>query len=113
MIEQVEAVYEHGVLRPLNVDSRDPRSHIRVGTAREFSLWFIDRLLGSIQILQETWQHDARERFLGEKFERLKPVLNMLRSKVRHETWPRTDLAQGQFLLLVDYFKIVIGEWQD
>lgn len=96
-----------------SVDSRDPRSHIRVGAAREFSLWFIDRLLGSIQILQETWRLDARERFLGERFEHLKPILDMLRSKVQSESWPRADLAQGQFLLIVDYFKMVVDDWQN
>jgi hypothetical protein len=92
------------------VDSRNPRSYIRVETPKEFGPWFIDRILGSIESLQQTWRHDPYEKFIGQKFEPLKPLLDMLKPIVQSAAWPYNDLSLGRLVLIVDYFKKVVEE---
>jgi len=92
------------------VDSRNPRSYIRVETAKEFGPWFIDSILESIESLQQTWRHDPYEKFIGEKFEPLKPLLDMLKPIVHSGAWPYNDLSLGRLVLIVDYFKKVVEE---
>ena len=85
-----------------------PRSYMSIEAAKEFGPWFIDRIIGAIEGLDQRWQHDTYERFIGEKFKPLRPLLEMLRPVVQHEGWPWTDLSLGQLLLIVDYFKKVV-----
>jgi hypothetical protein len=95
------------------VDSGNPRSYIRLETAAEFGPRFIDGLLGSVESLKQTWGYDPYERFIGEKFAPLKPLLDLLHTLVHSEAWPRNDLALGELLLIVYYFKRLVEEqWQ-
>ena len=93
------------------VDSLNPRSYIRLLTAEEFAPWFIDRLLESVEYLPKEWRSDPYDKFVGETFEPLRPLLEKLSPMVRREGWPRKDLALGRFLLIVDYFKQVVEEY--
>jgi hypothetical protein len=95
------------------VDDGNPCSRIRIETAAEFGPRFIDRLLGSVESLKQTWRYDPYERFIGEKFAPLKPLIDNLHRLVHYDGWPRTDLAVGGLLLIVYYFKQVVEEeWQ-
>lgn len=95
------------------VDDRNPRCYIEIQNAKEFGPKFIDRLLGSIERVGQAWRQDAYDKFLGERFKALEPLLMHLRSTVQHEGWPHSDLSLGRLLLIVDYFKKVVEEdWQ-
>jgi hypothetical protein len=76
----------------------------------EFGPRFIDGLLGSVESLKLTWRHDSYERFIGKKFAPLKPLLDLLHTLVHNEAWPRNDLALGELLLIVYYFKRLVEE---
>jgi hypothetical protein len=54
---------------------------------------------------------DSYRRFLGERFAPLKPLLDTLQPIVHRDGWPRNNLGLGRVLLVVDYFKQVVGEW--
>jgi hypothetical protein len=92
-------------------DARNPRSYIWLKAASEFAPWFIDSLLESIASLKQQWGVDSYRRFVGERFEPLKPLLDKLDPIVHREGWPRNDLALGEFLLIVDYFRQVVEDW--
>jgi hypothetical protein len=95
------------------VDDGNPRSRIRVETAAEFGPVFVDGLLKSIEVSQKPWRYDPYSEFIGETFAPLKPLLDILNRLVHCDGWPRTDLAVGELLLVVCYFKQVVEEeWQ-
>ena len=71
---------------------------------------FVDRLVESVKHQKEIRTRGSYEEFIGQKFAPLKPVLNMLHVLVHSEGWPRNDLALGELLLVVSYFKQVVGE---
>jgi hypothetical protein len=54
---------------------------------------------------------DSYRLFVGEKFERLKPLFDMLHRIVHREGWPGNDLALGRVLLIVDYLKEIVRNW--
>jgi hypothetical protein len=95
------------------VDSENPRSRIDMVTAVEFGPWFVDRLLASVTRLAQTWTYDPYGKFIGESFAPLKPVLDLLSTRVHLESWPRDDLALGRLLLIVDYYNRVISQRSD
>jgi hypothetical protein len=93
-------------------DERNPGSYIQIQTAGEFAPWFIDRLLESVGSLTQEWGVDPYRRFVGERIEHLKPLLDMLQKRVRREGWPRNDFALGGVLLVVDYYRqVVVESW--
>jgi hypothetical protein len=71
---------------------------------------FIDSILESIQSLQQTWRYDPYGEFIGEKFEPLKPLVDMLKPIVHSDVWPYNDLSLGRLVLIVDYLKKVVEE---
>ncbi len=88
----------------------NPGSTVSVEPAEEFGRWFVDSLIRSIETRDTVRAGYAG--FIADKFEPLKPLLEMLRPMVRHEGWPHSDLALGRLLLIVDYFKRVVeDEW--
>lgn len=93
-----------------SVDEHNPRCYISIETAREFGPWFVAGLLGSIKRLEQAWRHDAYDRFVGERFKPLQPVLELLQPAVQHEGWPHSDISLGRLLLIVDYFKKLVEE---
>jgi hypothetical protein len=66
-------------------DERNPRSCIQIQTAGEFAPSFIDRLLESVGSLKQPWGVDPYRRFVGERVEHLKPLLDFLREPVQRE----------------------------
>jgi hypothetical protein len=96
------------------VDDRDARSYIEIKTEKDFAPSFIGSLLASIDRLQEPRRrYDHYSEFIGERFQPLKPLLEILRPSVSHPAWPSSDLALGRFLLIVDYFKVVSDEYSN
>lgn len=88
------------------VDDRDARSYIEIKTEKDFAPSFLESLLALIDRLQEPRRrYDNYSEFIGEKFQPLKPLLEILRPSVTHPAWPHSDLALGRFLLIVDYFR--------
>lgn len=95
------------------VDDRNPRCYIGIETAKEFGPGFVESLLGSIQRTGHACRHDDFDRFIGDQFEPLQPLLETLLPTVQHEGWPHNDLSLGRLLLIVDFFKKVVEEdWQ-
>ena len=90
------------------VDSKNPCSRISMRMAAEFGPWFVDRLLGSVERLMETSRYAPYDKFIGESFAPLKPVLDLLCPLVHREAWPRDDLALGRLLLIVDYLNRIV-----
>lgn len=96
------------------VDDQNPRSYIQIRTEKEFAPSFVEGLLASIDRLREPRRrYDHYSEFIGEKFQPLKPLLEILRPSVLHPAWPHSDLALGRFFLIVDYFKVVSDEYTD
>jgi hypothetical protein len=96
------------------VDNQNARSYIDIKTEKDFAPSFIEGLLASIDRLREPRRrYDHYSDFIGERFQPLKPLLEILRPSVSHPTWPHSDLALGRFVLIVDYFKDVAGEYSD
>lgn len=93
------------------VEFSNPRSYIKLQTTEEFAPWFIDRLLESFEYLRQECRSDPYEKFVGETFEPLRPLLEKLRPMIGRDGWPRNDLALGRFLLIVDYFTQVVEEY--
>jgi hypothetical protein len=95
------------------VVGQNPRCYVYIETAKEFGPKFVDRILGSIKRMDETWRRDPFDRFLGEEFKPLRPILETLGSFVQHEGWPHSDLSIGRLLLIVDYYvKLVEEKWR-
>jgi len=96
-----------------NVEYENPCSHLQIETAEEFGPRFVDWLLKSVEDLNRAWIDDPFWKFIGEKFAPLKPLLDVLHTLVHSELWPYSDLAVGELLLIVYYFKQVMEEeWQ-
>jgi hypothetical protein len=94
------------------VDTRNPRSHIRVQTAPEFAPWFVGRLISAVESLKRIGYRNPFEVFVGERFQSLKPVLDGFQRLMERGDWPRDDLALGRFLLIVDHFNAAVEkEW--
>ena len=91
------------------VDSGNPRSVISIESAAQFGPRFVDGLIRSIECLKQT-PYDPYERFIGETFAPLKPLLDLLHPMVHSLTWPRNDIAIGELLLIVYYFRRVVEE---
>ena len=90
-------------------DNRNPTCYIQVQTAKEFAPAFLASLLDTIRAQEETRLVVPRRRHLAQVLQPIQGLLAMMETVVSEEEWPQTDLALGKFLLLVDYYKRVIG----
>ena len=92
------------------IEFQDPRSSVKLHTAKEFAAPFIDRLIETVDWFERPHSSDGYREAIGRAFSPLKPLLIHLQSAVHHERWPHSDFVVGKLLLIVDHYKQVIED---
>lgn len=92
----------------LTDDNRNPNCSIQLQTAKEFAPAFIDGLFDLFETLGYNRRIDSRLQHIGKAFRPLQPLAEVLRRSVHLESWPRSDLDLGRFLLVLDFHQQVI-----